>query len=312
MECDCGLFRPEKTGSANKFNFLDMIDNGSQEIDVKIASRNLMYVVFRNLRKIIWFIVFWILMATFLFFFQWDKLKIRYYISSDYMSGQKIELILTDIKSLIDQEKYNDLSNLLKVPVSDLKKINSFKVDMEEPDMMLSSNVNPSPTFYFNETNTEIRIVLNDSLDVNRLVDALNNFISGSNYFKKIRKNEQVIVDMVNKNLEDQKKVLDSINEINLSKFLNPGGNIIFANDISEIKRNMYSIEERLINNKRGLVRIEDPVNLVNYPILLKYTLQESVLVSLIKSLILTVAGSFLWFVLNTLHRQYRRYKATA
>jgi hypothetical protein len=289
-----------------------MIDNGSEEIDVKTASRNLLYAVFRHINKIFLFFIFWILLAVVLFVFQRNNYKISYYVSSDYMSGQKIELILSDIKSLIEQEKYTDLSGLLNVPVADLKKIKSFKVAMEEPDMMLSSNVNPSPTFFFNETNTEIKIGLKDSLDVNRLVDALNNFISGSNYFKKIRKNEKVIVDMVNKNLEDQKKVLDSINLINISKFINPGSNIIFANDISEIKRNIYSIEERLINNKRGLVRIEDPVNLVNYPILKKYTFVEAALLAMLKSLILTVAASLVWLVWNALRHHYRRFKAVA
>jgi hypothetical protein len=288
-----------------------MIDNGSEEIDVKTASRNLLYAVFRHLNKITRFFIFWILLAVVLLIFQGNNYKMSYYISSDYMSGQKIELILSDIKNMIEQEKYTDLSNLLNVPVADLKKIKSIKVAMEEPDMMLSSNVNPSPTFFFNETNTQIKIGLKDSLDVNKLVDALNHFISGSNYFKKIRKNEQVIVDMVNKNLEDQKRVLDSINQINISKFINPSSNIIFANDISEIKRNIYSIEERLINNKRGLVRIDDPINLVNYPILKKYTLMESILLALLKSFILTVAGSFVWLVWSTLRHQYKLFKAS-
>jgi len=288
-----------------------MIDNGSEQIDVKKSVSQLLYAVFRHLNKIIWFFIIWIVLAAFLFIFQRNNYKISYFISSDYMSGQKMELILLDIKNMLEQEKFTQLSGLLQVPVSDLKKIRSFKVDMEEPDMMLSSNVNPSPTFFFNETNTEIKIVLKDSLDVNRLVDALNNFISTSNYFKKIKKNEQVIVDMVNKNLEDQKKVLDSINQINMSKFVNPGGNIVFTNDISEIKRNIYSIEERLINNKRGLVRIQEPVNMENYPILKKYTFTESVFWSLIKSLIVTAFGALIWLIWNMLRIHYIRFKAT-
>jgi hypothetical protein len=289
-----------------------MIDNGTEQIDIKTASRNLLYAVFRRLNKIILFLIFWIFLAAFLFFMQRNDYKISYYISSEYMSGQKIKLILTDIKNLIEQDKHGELSALLNVSEADIRKIKSFKVTTEEPDMMLSSNVNPSASFFFNETNTEIKISLKDSLNVNGLVDALNRFLSGSNYFKKIRKNEQVIVDMVNKNLEDQKKVLDSINQINISKFINPSSNIIFANDISEIKRNIYSIEERLINNKRGLVRIEDPVNLVNYPVLTKYSFLEAMLFSLLKSFILAVAGWLIWFGWITLRHHYRRFKATA
>jgi hypothetical protein len=288
-----------------------MIDNGSVEIDLKKTFRNLLYLVFRHLNKIMLFFVFWSLLSVVLFLLQRNNFKVNYYISSDYLSGQKIELIVSDVKNLIDQKKFKDLSNLLNLPVTDLKKIESLETSTAESDMVLSSNVSSSPAFYFNETNTEIQIILKDSLNVNQLVDALNNFISGSNYFKKFRKNEQLMMDMVNSKLEDQKNVLDSINKINISKFMNPSSNIIFANDISEIKRNIYTIEERLINNKRGLVRLEDPVNLINYPILKKDSFLTSFLGAFFKSFFPTLLILLVWLVWNKLSYHYSRYKQT-
>ncbi|MFN9710351.1 MAG: hypothetical protein ACK55K_02950 [Bacteroidota bacterium] len=210
---------------------------------------------------------------------------------------------------MVKESKYAFLSDMLKVPVADLKKIKSIKVDVESPEYMLSSNVNPSPGFYFNETNTQIQIYLNDSIDVKRLTNALNDYIAGSSYFQKIKKNEELVIEMVNDNLEKQKLVLDSINKINLSKFQNPSGNIIFANDISGIKSNIYAIEERLINNKRELARIQTPVNFVNYPTLNKYTLKESLLLGLLKSFILLTvlfAAGYFWKKIRAAYKLFR------
>jgi hypothetical protein len=143
------------------------------------------------------------------------------------------------------------------------------------------------------------------------LVDGLNHFITRSNYFQKIKKNEQVVIDMVNKNLEDQKVVLDSMNQINLTKFVSPNSNTMFANDISEIKRNIYSIEERLINNKRDLVRIESPVNLINYPVLKRLTFQESILLAFLKSFIIMIAIPIILFAWGGIHNAYKQFKET-
>jgi hypothetical protein len=289
-----------------------MIDNGSVEIDLKKVSRSLLYFIFNHLKKIILFFIFWILLAVVFFLMQRNNFKVNYYISSDYLSGQKIELILSDVKNLIDQKKFKVLSNMLMLPVDDLEKIVTLNTSAAESDMVLSSNVSSSPAFYFNETNTEIQIILKDSLNINKLVDALNNFISGSNYFNKFRKNEKLMIDMVNNNLEDQKNVLDSINKINISKFMNPSSNIIFANDISEIKRNIYSIEERLINNKRGLVRLEDPVNMINYPILKKDSLMASFFAALFKSFFPVILICLFWIAWNKISYHYKNYKQTA
>lgn len=288
-----------------------MIDNGTEEIHLKKIWDNILFFFFRRLSIIFLFLTLWIIATLTFHYFQRKTFNISYYISSDYISGQKIDLILTDIKHMLDQKKYAQLSDLLKVPVEDLKKINSFKIFIEDPEYMLSSNVNPSPGFYFNETNTEIKIILNDSLDVNRLVDGLNNFVATSNYFKKIKKNEEIVIDRVNKTLEDQKVVLDSINRINLTKFISPNSNIIFANDISEIKRNIYSIEERLINNQREMVRIESPVNFINYPVLKRYSLQESLLKALFKSFILLTGFMIIGLFLKEISKAYRRFKET-
>jgi hypothetical protein len=294
-----------------------MIDNGTKEIDLSKVFRNLLYQIFKNLNKIILFFLLWSLLFVVLFVRQKNHFRVVYYISSDFLSGQKIELILSDVKNLIEQNKYKELSNLLNVPITDLKKVVSLKTSPAESDIVLSSNLSSSPglddpaEFYFNETNTEIRFVFNDTLNVNQLVDALNNFISGSSYFKKFRKNERLMMDMLNRSLEDQKNVLDSINKINISKFMNPSSDIIFANDISEIKRNIYFIEERLIKNNRLLVRFEDPINLINYPILKKDSFLLSFSRALLKSFFLTISIWLVWFIWHKLSYQYRRYKQT-
>jgi hypothetical protein len=288
-----------------------MIDSGTDEIHVKKVFDNVLYFFFRRLKKVLLWIVFLVVGAIGFHFIQSRTYNINYYISSDYISGQKIDLILTDIKHILEQKRYALLSGLLQVSESDLKKIKSFKIIIEDPEYMLSSNVNPSPGFYFNETNTQIKILLSDSLDVNTLVDGLNHFITRSNYFQKIKKNEQVVIDMVNKNLEDQKVVLDSMNQINLTKFVSPNSNTMFANDISEIKRNIYSIEERLINNKRELVRIESPVNLINYPVLKRLTFQESILLAFLKSFIIMIAIPIIVFAWGGIHNAYKQFKET-
>jgi hypothetical protein len=288
-----------------------MIDNGTEEIHLKKIFENLMFFFFRRLSKIFVLLFLWIALAYTFHYIQRKTYNIHYYISSDYISGQKIDLILSDIRHMLDQKKYSLLSDLIRMPVDDLKKINSFKIIIEEPEYMLSSNVSPTPGFYFNETNTQIKITLKDSLDVNRLVDGLNNFVAGSNYFKKIKKSEEIVLERVNKTLEDQKIVLDSINQINLKKFISPNGSVIFANDLSEIKRNMYSIEERLINNNRELVRIESPVNLINYPVLKKYSFQESVGMAILKSFLVLSGLLIFGYCMKGIRKAYIRFRAT-
>ena len=267
-----------------------MIDNGNREIDIKILLQRTLYSIFRNLKQLKFFVFFWFGLTLIFLLFQNNNFQLSYFISSDHMSGKKIELIYSDLQKLVKQNDYQRVSQLLKLPIEDAKKITSFKVSIQEPELLTSSNTAQSPNFYFNETNTQITLTLSDTTNVNKLVDALNDFIVSSNYFQKIKNNEIQSVLKLNQNLEIQKMELDSINLLNMSKFITSSGNPVFFNDISEIKRNIYTIEERIINNKRSLERLEEPVNLVNYPILKKDKLVISVALSLIKGLLITAA----------------------
>ncbi|MBU6157677.1 MAG: hypothetical protein KGP35_01485 [Bacteroidetes bacterium] len=226
------------------------------------------------------------------------------------MSGQKIELIYSDLQKLVKQNEYQRVAQLLKLPIVDAKKITSFKVSMEEPELLTSSNTSQSPNFYFNETNTQITLTLSDTTNVNKLVDALNDFIVSSNYFQKIKNNEIQSVLKLNQNLSTQKMELDSINLLNMRKFITSSGTPVFFNDISEIKRNIYTIEERIINNNRGLERLEEPVNLVNYPILKKDKMVIRLALSLLKGLLITAVISILFYLIARIKKEHAVYKA--
>ena len=289
-----------------------MIDNGSREIDIKIIIRKILYSLFSNLRQLKLFLYLWLAIALFFILFQNNKFQLSYYISSDHMSGQKIELIYSDLQKLVKQNDYQMVANLLKLPLADAKKITSFKVSMEEPELLTSSNTTQSPNFYFNETNTQIKLTLSDTTNVNKLVDALNDFIVSSNYFQKIKNNEIQGVVKLNKNLATQKMELDSINLLNMKKFITSAGTPIFFNDISEIKRNIYTIEERIINNNRGIERLEEPVNLVNYPILKKDKLPIRIVFGLLKGLIVSLIFSFFYFFIIKIRKEYILYRQTA
>lgn len=287
-----------------------MIDNGNREIDIKILLQRLLYAVFRNLKQLKIFVFIWICVALFFFLFQNNKFQLSYYISSDHMSGQKIELIYSDLQKLVKQNEYQRVAQLLKLPIVDAKKITSFKVSMEEPELLTSSNTSQSPNFYFNETNTQITLTLSDTTNVNKLVDALNDFIVSSNYFQKIKNNEIQSVLKLNQNLSTQKMELDSINLLNMRKFITSSGTPVFFNDISEIKRNIYTIEERIINNNRGLERLEEPVNLVNYPILKKDKMVIRLALSLLKGLLITAVISILFYLIARIKKEHAVYKA--
>jgi hypothetical protein len=286
-----------------------MIDNGNKEIDIKILLQRTLYSVFRNIKQLKIFVFVWIGIALFFLLFQNNKFQLSYFISSDHMSGQKIELIYSDLQKLVKQNDYQRVSQLLKLPIDDAKKITSFKVSMEEPELLTSSNTSQSPDFYFNETNTQITLTLSDTTNVNKLVDALNDFLVSSNYFQKIKNNEIQNVLKLNQNLATQKMELDSINLLNMSKFITSSGNPVFFSDISEIKRNIYAIEERIINNNRGLERLEEPVNLVNYPILKKDKLVIRVLLALLKGMMISVFSSILFYLFVKIKKEYAHYK---
>ena len=286
-----------------------MIDNGNREIDIKILLQRTLYSVFRNIKQLKLFVFIWFGIALFFLLFQNNKFQLSYFISSDHMSGQKIELIYSDLQKLVKQNDYQRVSQLLKLPMPDAKKITSFKVSMEEPELLTSSNTSQSPDFYFNETNTQITLTLSDTTNVNKLVDALNDFIVSSNYFQKIKNNEIQNVLKLNQNLATQKMELDSINLLNMSKFIASSGNPVFFSDISEIKRNIYAIEERIINNNRGLELLEEPVNLVNYPILKKDKFVIRVLLALLKGLMISVLFSILFYLFVKIKKEYAHYK---
>jgi hypothetical protein len=185
---------------------------------------------------------------------------------------------------MISLKQYQSLSALLNLPVEEVKKINDFEIEIEEPSASLISNNDIKPAFHFNETNTTIKISLSDTTNSASLVPALNQFISGSNYFKKIKKNELITIQKINQQLEFEKKELDSINQINIRKFTQSTGNLLLLNDLSQIKQNIYNIEERLINNNRGLIMLEDPINIISHPIVYKQSF-------IIKLLIATAKG---------------------
>lgn len=286
-----------------------MIDNGNREIDIKMLLQRFLYKVFRNLKQLRIFVFIWIGITLFFLLFQSDKFQLSYFISSDHMSGQKIELIYSDLQKLVKQNDYKRIAQFLKLPIADAKKITSFKVSIEEPELLTSSNTTQEPNFYFNETNTQITLTLSDTTNVNKLVDALNDFIVSSNYFQKIKTNEIQSVLRINQNLTTQKMELDSINFINMKKFITSSGNPVFFNDISGIKRNIYAIEERIINNNKGLERLEEPVNLVNYPILKKDKLVFRILTALLKGFLISIFISTLFYVYVKIKKEYALYK---
>jgi len=287
-----------------------MIDNGSGEIDLRNATYNLFCFVFKNLKWIKIFLAVWLIGVVAFFFVERKNLKITYYVSTEYMSGQKMELILSDLKNLIKQNKYIQVANILKIPKKEAKKIASLKIIVEDPEFLTSFGGGVGLNYYFNETNTQISIELKDSINVINLVNSINLFITDSYYFNKIKGNEKIMVSLMNKNLEIQKKELDSMNKINLSKFMNTNSNIIYANDITEIKRNVYGIDEKLIKNNRGIVLLNEPINLLNYPILTKSTFLQVLLLASLQSLIIVLPMFLLYFFIIRTRRAFREYKS--
>jgi len=265
-----------------------MIDNGTSEIDLKNIFTNILYSIFRHRRTFSFCILSWIVFSATFFAMQRTKYFLTYSISSDYMSGQKIELIYTDIKKLIQLKQYDRLSILLNLPLDEAKKIISFSVEVEEPSASLQTSNNFKADFHFNETNSAIKITLTDTIHSTTLVNTLNQFISSSNYFQKIKRNELVSIEKINQNLELEKKELDSLNQINMNKFMQSNGNVVLLNDLSQIKQNMYIIQERLINNKRGVDRIEEPINLISHPITRKQSVLSQILYAFGKGLLVT------------------------
>jgi hypothetical protein len=275
-----------------------MIDNGSTEIHLNQLTKSLFSKIFRNLRLFVGFLICWGVLVFFFLTVPKPKYFLTYSISSDYMSGQKIELIYSDIKKMISLKQHQQLSSLLNLSVEDVKNIEDFKIDVEEPSASLVSNNDIKPTFHFNETNTTIKISLSDTTNSSFLVPSLNQFISASNYFKKIKKNEIVTMGKINERLESEKKELDSINQINLRKFTQSTGSLLLLNDLSQIKQNIYLIEERLINNKRGVIMLEDPINIISHPILYKQSFIIKLLIATAKGLV--IAG-VVFLVLSTI-----------
>jgi hypothetical protein len=278
-----------------------MIDNGTSEIDLKNIFKNILYSIFRHRRTFSFCMLSCIVFSAAFFTMQRTKYFLTYSISSDYMSGQKIELIYADIKKLIQLKQYDRLSILLNLPLDEAKKIISFSVEVEEPSASLQTSNNFKADFHFNETNTAIQITLTDTIHSTTLVNTLNQFISSSNYFQKIKRNELVSIEKINQNLELEKKELDSLNGINLNKFMKSNGNVVLLNELSQIKQNMYIIQERLINNKRGVDRIEEPINLINHPIRRKQSMLSQILYAIGKGLLVTgllfaVYSLILWF----------------
>ena len=289
-----------------------MIDHGSSEIDVKKVVSNLFHFIFKNLKWVKIILITWILCAAIFLVVDRKSMKITYYVSTEYMSGQKIELILTDLKSLINQGKYIKLADILKMPLKEVKKIKSLKIAVEDPEYLISAGGDLGPNYYFNETNTQITVGLQDSIDIRKLVDGINQYVIYSNYFNKIKDNEKAMVALMNASLEAQKNELDVMNKINLNKFLNSSSNIIYANDISEIKRNVYGIDEKLIRNSRGIIRLNDPINLLNYPVLSKRSLAEAGFFAGLKSLIIVLSLFFLYFSITRIRKAFIAYKANA
>ena len=269
-----------------------MIDNGSTEIHLNQILKSAVSIVFRNLKLFSGFLAAWVLLTIIFLVMPKTKYFLTYSISSNYMSGQKIELIYSDIKKFISGEQHQRLAELLNLPVEEVKKIRDFKVSIEEPSASLLTYNDIKPNFHFNETNTTIQITLADTTNNALLVPAFNQFISSSNYFKKIRKNELSSIEKINGSLNAEKKELDSINQINLRKFTQSSGSLLLLNDLSQIKQNIYLIEERLINNKQGMMMLEEPVNIISHPIVHKQSILVQILIAAGKGL--AIAGTLL------------------
>lgn len=286
-----------------------MIDNGSTEVRLNDIFKTVIIKIFRNLKTFFLFLIS-LSALTFLFLtIPQPKYFLTYSISSNYLSGQKIELIYSDVKKMISLKQYQTLSALLNLPVEEIMKIKDFKIEVDEPSAALISNNDFRPDFHFNETNTTFKILMSDTTNSASIVPALNNFLTGSNYFKKIKKNELITIEKINQQLEIEKKELDSINQINLRKFTQSTGSMLLMNDLSQIKQNIYNIEERLINNKRGLIMLEDPVNIISHPIVYKQSIIMNFLVAAIKALALV---SLVFLVLSTakwIRRTYTEFK---
>jgi hypothetical protein len=288
-----------------------MIDHGSGEVDLKKVTSQFYNFIFKHLKKVQVFLICWVALSSIFAFLDRRNLTITYYVSTEYMSGQKIELILEDMKNLIGIGEYKRFSAMIGMPVNEVKKIKSIWISVEDPEYLMSAGGELGPNYYFNETNTQITISLKDSTDVNRLVDRINNYILNSIFFQKVKLNEKVTVSLMNSSLEAQKTELDSMNRLNLNKFINNAGNIIYASDISEIKRNIYTIDEKLIKNNRGIIRLEDPINLLNYPITHKKKISELIFFSGLKSLMFLLPVFFLYFFTLRFRRAFLAYKQT-
>jgi len=287
-----------------------MIDNGSSEINLNQIFKSAVFKIFSNLKLFLGFFILWAGLTTAFMIFSQTKYFLTYSISSDYMSGQKIELIYSDIKKFITGKEHQRLSGLLNLPIEEVKKIKDFKLSVEEPSASLLTNNDIKPNFQFNETNTNIKITLTDTTNNELLVPAFNQFISASNYFKKIKKNELISMEKINESLEAEKKELDSINQINLQKFTQSSGSLLLLNDLSQIKQNIYMIEERLINNKRGMTMLEDPVNVISHPIILRQNIWMQILIAAGKGIAITAFLFFVLFIYKKIKAAYRSFKS--
>jgi hypothetical protein len=285
-----------------------MIDNGTSEVDLKQTLQRMIHWLFRHLKSLQVYFLFVLVLSISFFFLQKRKFNLTYTISSDYMSGQKIEIIYDDIKKMIQYRQYSQLASLLKLPQEKIKDIAGFSLTVEEPFQNLQLS-NVKPDFHFNETNTSVKITLIDSGNAHELVDALNHFIASSNYFLKIKKNELISMQKINDNLEKEKKDLDSIHTINLQKFSKSNGNLILMNDLSQIKQNTYIIQERLINNRRGIERIEEPINLISHPIIQPQSTLMLMLIATAKGAAITTLGFLLLLIYKKTRNAYRSFK---
>lgn len=286
-----------------------MIDNGSSEINLNQIFKSAVFKIFSNLKLFFGFFILWVGLTTAFLIFSQTKYFLTYSISSDYMSGQKIDLIYSDIKKFISGKEHQRLSGLLNLPVEEVKKIKDFKLSIEEPSASLLTNNDIKPNFQFNETNTTIQITLTDTTNNELLVPAFNQFISASNYFKKIKKNELISMEKINERLEAEKKELDSINQINLQKFTQSSGSLLLLNDLSQIKQNIYLIEERLINNKRGMSMLEDPVNIISHPIVIRQSVLMQILIAAGKGIAITAVLFFILFIYKKTKKAYHSFK---
>jgi hypothetical protein len=285
-----------------------MIDNGTSEVDLKKILTQTLHWFFRHSKSLFLYFLLVLLLSIAFFIFQKQKFYLSYTISSDYMSGEKIEIIYGDVNKLLGQNQTTRLAALLHLPEKDIKKILGFKITVDEPFQNLQLN-NSKPDFHFNETNTSIKITLSDSSNAFQLVNALNNFVSSSNYFQKIKKNELLSIEKINENLQMEKRELDSIHEINLRKFSQSNGNLIMLNDLSQIKQNTYLIQERLISNFRGVDRLEDPINVISHPIVQPQSLFMIVLVSFAKGFAVITSIFIVFIVYRKAKKSYRLFK---